>query len=115
MPWVIDVITHRDDPPGAPQLTFARLVGLAEDLPVGLGVGDRFGPVTAADRDGETWHVPVAVITSVNGPLASAATVGPFRRDDPVPVLSGPAAVPDVSPIPTARWPRVRAWTPSAN
>lgn len=114
MPWVIDVITHRNDPPGAPQLTIARLVGLAEDLPAGLGVGDRFGPVTAADRDGELWHVPVAVVTHLAGPLASAATVGPFRREDPVPVASGPA-VPDVSPIPTARWPRVRAWVPSPN
>jgi hypothetical protein len=112
MPWVIDVITHRDDPPSAPQLTFARLVGLIEDLPAGLRVGDRFGPLTAADRDGEQWHVPLAVVTGITGPLASAASVGPFRR---APVPGAPVAPAAKS----GRWPpltrRDRAWVPSLN
>src|SRR5437763_14965511 len=102
MPWVIDVVTHRDDPPGIPQLTYGRLVGLADDLPAGLRVGDRFGPVAAADRDGELWHVPVAVVTGVAGPLAAAATVGPFRRfPDPAdpPALVPRPAVPAVAPV----------------
>jgi hypothetical protein len=126
MPWVIDVITHRDDPPGVPQLTYGRLVGLADDLPAGRAVGDRFGPITAADRNGDLWHIPVAVVTGVAGPLAAAATVGPFRRfPDPTdpPVLARGPAVPTVTPVLrpigidrlTLR-PRVlRPWCPSPN
>ena len=126
MPWVIDVITHRDNPPGAPQLTYGRLVGLADDLPPGGRVGDRFGPITAADRNGDLWQVPVAVVTGVAGPLAAAATVGPFHRfPDPTdsPVLarwpSVPTGTPVLALIDTDR--RVRSgrchgpWSPSPN
>jgi hypothetical protein len=123
MPWVIDVITHRDNPPGVPQLTYARLVGLADDLPPGGQVGDRFGPITAADRNGDLWQVPVAVVTGVAGPLAAAATVGPFRRfPDPTdpPVQARGPALPVVTPVLTlvaparlARW--QQPWSPSPN
>jgi hypothetical protein len=124
MPWVIDVITHRDDPPGVPQLTYGRLVGMNEDLPTGARVGDRFGPVTAADRAGDLWQVPVAVVTSVGGPLAVAATVGPFRR---FPDPAQPSVLASVPPVPVAaslltlferrplRPRRQRIWSPSPN
>jgi len=117
MPWVIDVIAHRDDPAGVPHLTYGRLVGLADDLPPGLRVGDRFGPVAAADGDGELWHVPVAVVTGVGGPLATAATVGPFRRvaepSTPAPAVTSVLilAEPERRPRLLSRKP----WAPSAN
>lgn len=109
MAWVIDVVTHRDGPPGVPQLTYGRLVGLPGDLPPGLRVGDRFGPVAAADRNGELWHVSVAVVVGVTGPRAGAATVGPFRRASGLPILT--LAEPDRRP----RRVRRRPWVPSPN
>jgi hypothetical protein len=126
MPWVIEVITHRDNPPGAPQLTYGRLVGLADDLPPDGRVGERFGPITAADRHGDLWQVPVAVVTGVAGPLAAAATVGPFRRfPDPTdsPVLGRWPSMPAVTPVLALIEPgrgllrarRQRPWCPSPN